>query len=321
MRRVCRTTSVTPVATTMAATGIRRKADPTAASFNQAVASSSSADVPAEAPLTIAIDAMGGDFAPTEVVKGSVEYARSGDAYLLLVGDPARIEPELASYEPEARQRISIFPASQVIEMQEHPAEAVRQKPDASLVVCARLVHDGVADGTFTAGHTGAAMVAAISVMGRIGGVRRPAIATLLPTELRGKVVVVDVGANTECRASDLVQFGLMGSIYAERALGVRNPRVGLLSNGEEETKGNRLTLEALPQLSRLPIHFLGNIEGNHVFEGVADVVVCDGFTGNILLKGAEGAVRMSLTLLAGDARRISEEHDQQVLLSNYSDL
>ena len=270
----------------------------------------------AEPPLKISVDAMGGDYAPAEVVRGALEYARGGDAELLLVGDPARIGPELASGGQAAR-RLRVVPATQVIAMGEHPAAAVQEKPDASIVVCARLVRDGEAQAAFSAGNTGAVMAAAMFLLKKIEGIKRLPIATMMPTETGGRAVVVDAGANVDCRASHLLQFALLGAVYAEKVLGMARPRVGLLANGEEETKGNDLSREAFALLAASELNFVGNVEGNHVFEGGVDVVVCDGFVGNVLLKGAEGTVRLVLSLLAADARRENDEAIRDALLNS----
>ena len=271
--------------------------------------------MPEEAPLKIAVDAMGGDYAPREVIRGAVAYARSGDAEVLLVGDPARIEVELAEMDACDEQRLHIVPATQIIGMDEHPTAAVQEKPDASLVVCARLVKEGAADAAFSAGNTGAMMFASIRFLEKMRGIRRPAIATQFPTETGGRALVVDAGANVDSRASNLLQFALLGSVYAEKVMGISQPRVGLLANGEEETKGNELSREAFGLLAASPLNFVGNVEGNHVFEGGVDVVVCDGFVGNVLLKAAEGVVRLTLGLLAADAKREMDEVIREVLL------
>lgn len=292
--------------------------------------------------IRIAVDAMGGDFAPAEVVRGALTFAQtcgnaegaSRDAEVLLVGQPETLQAELESAaaavtasaaahgavtaDPDATIPIRIVPASQVIEMHDHPMEAFRAKKDSSIVVCANLVRSGEAHAAFSAGNTGAVMVAATQIMERIEGVKRPAIATMMPTETGGYTVVVDAGANVDCRASHLLQFALLGSVYAERVLGVANPRVGLLANGEEESKGNDLSREAFGLLKATPqLNFIGNIEGNHVFEGKADVIVCDGFVGNVLLKGAEGTVRLVLSLLARDAKRAQDETVREALLES----
>lgn len=258
---------------------------------------------------------MGGDYAPAEVVRGAVEYARSGDgAEIALVGDGAKLAAELAAL---GETTLGIVHASQVIGMDEHPTEAVRDKPDASLVVCAGLVKSGHAQATFSAGNTGAVMVAAIQFLQRIAGIKRPVIATMMPTETGGRTIIVDAGANVDCRASHLCQFALLGSVYATRVLGVERPRVGLLANGEEQAKGNELSRETFLLLAKSGLHFVGNVEGNHVFEGGVDVVVCDGFVGNVLLKGAEGTVRLVLSLLAADAKGAQNDTVRNALLES----
>ena len=274
-----------------------------------------------ESPLVVALDAMGGDFAPTEVIKGAALYiARTpGEtSQMLLVGDEAAITEEIAALgEAGQSPRLRIHPAFQVIGMNEHPAEAVRHKPNASLAVCNALVKQGEAHVSFSAGNTGAMLVSAIATLERIDGVRRPAIATLMPTETGGRAVVVDAGANVDCRPSHMVHFALLGSVYAERALGIPNPRVGLLANGEEEGKGNEQTRAAydLLQAARPHINFIGNVEGNHVFEGGVDVVVCDGFVGNVLLKSVEGIVRVILGLISQEANNAADEAVRDTLL------
>jgi glycerol-3-phosphate acyltransferase PlsX len=291
--------------------------------------------------VKIAVDAMGGDHAPCEILKGAVDYARKaaacqngaaamGPVEVLLVGDPARIEAELdeaiahsfslspASADgalPRDALNLRIVPAADVIAMDEHPTQAVQEKPDSSLVVSTRLVKEGEAHAAFSAGNTGAVMFAALRLLERVPGIKRPAIATPFPTEVGGRAFVIDAGANVDCRASHLVQFALLGAVYAERVGGVERPRVGLLSNGEEASKGNELTREAHALLARSPLNFVGNVEGNHVFEGSVDVVVCDGFVGNVLLKASEGAVRLTLGLLAAEARREPDEATREVLL------
>lgn len=267
--------------------------------------------------IRIAVDALGGDHAPHEIVKGAVAYARgvNGDfAEVLLVGDPAVVGRELDAA-GDVPANVRIVPAGQMIAMHEHPTEAVLGKPDASLVVGARLVRDGLADATFSAGNTGAVMFAAIRLLERTPGIRRPAIATPFPTETGGRALVVDAGANVDCRASHLLQFALLGSVYAQKVMGIERPRVGLLSNGEEESKGNELTKDTHALLAASPLHFVGNVEGNHVFEGNVDVVVCDGFVGNVLLKASEGAVRLTLGILAADAKRETDEVIREALL------
>lgn len=250
---------------------------------------------------------MGGDHAPAEIVRGAVRFLREGGreadgVQALLVGNPEAIAQELTACGAAEGDDLAIVPASQVIEMHEHPLEAVRRKPDASLVVCAQMVRSGQASATLSAGNTGAAMVAAIQILERLPGVdRRPAIATMLPCGSGGLTLLVDSGANVDCTPQQLVQFALLGSIYAEKVLGIAEPRVGLLSNGEEESKGDRLTRETLPLLKESSVRFLGPVEGNHLFEGRVDVAVCDGFVGNTVLKAVEGMGHFALSLIRGE--------------------
>jgi phosphate acyltransferase len=240
--------------------------------------------------MRIAIDAMGGDDAPATVVSGALVAARHFQLALLLVGDRTAIERELARHPGSASLDVEILDAAQRIEMEESAASGLRRKPDASIRVAAAAVRDGKASALFSAGHTGASLMAAHAVFGRIPGVDRPALATIIPTRRR-PAVLLDSGANVESRPQHLVQFAVMGVAYARVALGCAEPRVGLLSVGEEETKGNDLTLEAHQLLKHAPVRFVGNIEGRHVYAGEADVIVCDGFTGNVTLKTSEGLV------------------------------
>ncbi len=235
---------------------------------------------------TIALDGMGGDHAPDVVVEGAVLAARELGVRVLLVGPQRELEGKLG--QEGAALPIEVVNATQVIEMDEHPANAVRQKTDSSMVVGVKLVREGRAQAFVSAGNTGAVMAAGLFELRRIRGVDRPALAAVFPTR-KGGTLVIDVGANADCKPEYLAQFGLMGSVYMERVFGVRTPRVGLLSIGEEETKGNALVLAAHPLLRGLPINFVGNVEGKEIPSGEVDVVVCDGFSGNVVLKLAEG--------------------------------
>lgn len=236
--------------------------------------------------MKIAIDGMGGDYAPREIVKGTLLAAeRNPDVQLILVGRQEEMQPFLKSPLP---QNLSLYEASEVVAMDEHPANAVRKKKDSSIVVATRLVKEGEADAVVSAGSTGAQMAAALLGLGRIKGIERPAIVTVLPTPKGGKLIL-DVGANMDATPEQLCQYGQMGSIYAAKILGISNPRVGLLNVGGEEGKGNELTQKTYPLLKASPVNFIGNVEGRDVPRGKADVVVCDGFAGNILLKMAEG--------------------------------
>lgn len=247
--------------------------------------------------MRIAIDAMGGDLGPSVIVDGALVAARHLQLGLLLVGDAALIETELSRHPAAGWIDVRIEHAPDRVEMAEAAASALRRKPRASIRVAVDAVGAGRADALFSAGHTGAAVMAAHAVFGALPGVDRPALATIIPTR-RDPAVLLDSGATVGCRPQHLVQFAVMGSAYASVALGRERPRVGLLSVGEEESKGNDLTREAHRLLKDAPIHFIGNIEGRDVYAGGADVIVCDGFTGNVTLKVSEGLVETIEELL-----------------------
>ena len=252
--------------------------------------------------MRIAVDAMGGDFAPKEIVLGAVEAAKKYDCEIVLIGDEEQIRAELHGEDPAAL-RISIVHASEVIGMDEHPAEAVRSKKDSSVVVATRLVKEGQCDAVFSAGSTGAAVAAAQLILHRIRGVGRPAIATPMPTP-DGVTLMLDSGANVDSKPEHLVQSAVMGSLYAQYVFGIEHPRVGLLNIGEEETKGNEQVKETYQLLGVEPnIHFCGNAEGRDVPKGNFDVVICDGFVGNVVLKFAEGLAKTILGLIQEEIR------------------
>lgn len=237
--------------------------------------------------MKIALDAMGGDLSPAEPVRGAILAARELDIEIILVGQPGLIQAELAKHARDPR--LSILAASDSIGMEEgRIVQAVRQRPEASINVGIALLKEGRVDAFVSAGNTGAVMASAFVNLGRIPGIERPALGTLLPYN-EGKVYILDVGANADCRPSHLVQFGLMGSLYSEKVVGIARPRVGLLNVGEEPVKGSELAQEAFAGLSKAGLNFIGNFEGVQVHKGVADVVVTDGFTGNIALKVGEG--------------------------------
>ena len=242
--------------------------------------------------MNIALDAMGGDHAPGEIVAGAVLAAREYGITVSLVGQPDVLNVELAKHATTGLD-LPIVPASQVIEMDDKPAQAVRTKLDSTMVVASRMVKSGAAQGFVTAGNTGGALAAGILHIGRIKGILRPALITPFPT-FNGFCTILDVGANADVRPEYLPQFAIMGSIYAERVLGRKQPVVGILSNGEEEGKGNQLVISATQLLVNTPnINFRGNIESKEVIEGLADVIITDGFTGNIFIKTAEATARM----------------------------
>ena len=234
--------------------------------------------------VTITVDAMGGDDAPGVVLEGVADaLAADADLSVILCGPAEVVEPFAAAHERCAAQ-----PASEVIAMAEHPANAVRKKKDSSIVVGCRLVKEGAAQGFFSAGSTGACLAAGTLVMGRIKGVARPALATVIPSPVR-PVVMCDVGANADCKPEFLVQFGQMASIYAEKIIGIENPRAALLNIGEEETKGSQFAQEAHRLLADQLPNFVGNAEGGDILAATYDVIVTDGFTGNVCLKTIEG--------------------------------
>ena len=232
--------------------------------------------------MRIAVDAMGGDHAPAEVVLGAAQAAREYGIDISLVGLPVQVQPLLDDH-----PRLQLVPCTQVIGMNEHPAQAVRNKPDSSMCVCARMCKEGRADGWMSAGNSGAIMAAALLIQGRIKGVERPAIGSIVPTQ-DGFAYFLDVGANVDSKPEYLVQFAGMGAVYAREMLGRETPRVGLLSNGEEEGKGDELVREAARRLKSSMTGFVGNIEPKDIYGARADVVVADGFVGNVAIKMAE---------------------------------
>ena len=247
--------------------------------------------------IQIAVDAMGGDEAPGHIVDGAVAAARHFDLGVTLVGPAGRLEQELSRHPEVDRERVRIAHADTVIEMAEAPTAALRRKPNASIRVAADAVARGEAAALFSAGHTGATVMAAYSAFGMLPGVDRPALAATIPTRRR-PAILLDVGASVECRPQHLLQFAVMGSMYARVAFAIDAPRVGLLSIGEEATKGNELTREAHRLLKASTLSFIGNVEARDIYSGAADVIVADGFTGNIALKVSEGLVEVVEDLL-----------------------
>ena len=237
--------------------------------------------------MKIAVDAMGGDFAPHAVVAGAVQAAKEYGAGIILVGIEELIQAELKKHHQVKTLPIEIRTATEVVDMLDSPATVYRRKKDSSIRVANELVKSGDAVAVISAGHTGAAMATSLFVLGPLEGVERPAIATFMPT-MKGTCIVLDVGANVDCKPNHLLQFAVMGDVYAKYLLKNPNPRVGLLSIGEEETKGNELTKEAFKLLTETSLNFIGNVEGRDVMSGKADVVVCDGFIGNVVLKLSE---------------------------------
>jgi glycerol-3-phosphate acyltransferase PlsX len=251
---------------------------------------------------TVALDAMGGDHAPAATVMGAVEAARSFGLHVLLVGREADLRRELSRIHGVPKG-IDVVDAPEVVTMDDSPTVPVRTKRKSSLAVTARLVGDGVATACVTAGNTGAAMVAAKLTLGMIPGVERPGLAATVPG-IDHQTVLLDVGANVDCKPHHLLHFGIMGYFYSQTVLGVAHPRVGLLSVGEEEGKGDRVTQEAHRMLADAGVNFVGNVEGRDVYTNSVDVVVCDGFVGNVVLKVSEGLGEMVFGLLKREARR-----------------
>ncbi|NJL37453.1 MAG: phosphate acyltransferase PlsX [Leptolyngbyaceae cyanobacterium RM2_2_4] len=246
----------------------------------------------------IAIDAMGGDHAPAEIVAGALRAREELDVEVLLVGDPQQIETSMKQH--NAPSQVEVVPAEGTIEMHEEPLSGLKRKPKASINVAMELVKRGRADGVVSAGHSGAAMAAALLRLGRLKGIDRPAIGAVLPTLIASKpVLILDVGANVDCRPKFLEQFAMMGTIYSHSVLGIEEPKVGLLNIGEESSKGNDLAVRTHQMLHDNPrIPFIGNAEGRDVLSGNFDVVVCDGFVGNVLLKFAEAVGEVALHIL-----------------------
>ncbi|MGA9390633.1 MAG: phosphate acyltransferase PlsX [Candidatus Sulfotelmatobacter sp.] len=270
-------------------------------------------------PSVIALDAMGSDRAPKPEIEGAILAARNYGVRVLLVGPEATIRTELDRHPTAYRLPLEIVHASEVITMEDKAVQAVRAKRDSSMRVGLRLVREGHAAGFVSAGNTGAAMASAKMVLGALPGVDRPALAAVFPTAPGTAAILLDVGANVDCKPQNLEQFAVMGEIYFRSMFGgvrfgdlkagrsafgaAKSPRVGLLSIGEEETKGNELTREAFQLLKRLPLNFVGNVEGRDLFNGHVDVIVADGFVGNVALKISEGVANLVRTVLKESLR------------------
>lgn len=251
--------------------------------------------------IKIAVDGMGSDNSPRSEIDGAIQAVREYGVHIILVGKEPILGPLLKA---QARGLdIEIRHASEVVTMDEPPTAALRKKRDSSIRVAADLVRDGEASGLVSAGNTGAVMATSKMVIGTVPGVDRPALATVLPT-LKGPAVLLDVGANVACKPHHLVQFAIMGHLFSKKIVGVASPRVGLMSVGEEESKGNDLTKEVHKALKEIRLNFIGNVEGRDIYNGRADVIVCDGFTGNVALKTSEGLIEAVLQLLKQELSR-----------------
>ena len=254
--------------------------------------------------MKIAVDAMGGDYAPEEVVLGAIEAVKAYKYDVVLVGDEKKIRKVMAEHGSEESERLTIVHAAEVIEMDEHPAQAIRKKKDASIVVATRLVKEGICDAVVAPGSTGAAVTAALLGLGRIKGIERPCIATPIPSK-KGVSVLLDSGANSDSKPKHLVQAAIMGTHYAKYIFNIESPKIGLLNIGAEASKGNELSQTTYPMLEATKtISFYGNIEGRDITEGIVDVVVCDGFVGNVILKFGEGIALFIMQLVKDSIRK-----------------
>jgi phosphate acyltransferase len=262
--------------------------------------------------MRVAVDAMGGDHGPAVVVDGAIAAARHAEVGVTLVGDAGELRAALARHPDASGLDILVEHAADAVGMGERPAEALRRRPQSSIGVAADLVARGAADALFSAGNTGATVLAAYTRFGLLRGAERPALAATVPT-MRGTAVLLDVGANADCRPPHLVAFAAMGTVFARVGLGIADPTAGVLSIGEEATKGNELTREAHRLLRETPLRFAGNVEARALYSGAADVVVCDGFTGNVVIKVSEGIVGMvelmlgeEFAAMAGEGARVA---------------
>lgn len=252
--------------------------------------------------MKIVVDAMGGDNAPGAIIEGCVSAVGEYGVELILVGDAAKVNNELSKYSYD-KAKIQVVHTSEVITNNEHPAMAVRKKKDSSIVVGMKLVKEGQGEAFISAGSTGAILTGATLIIGRIKGISRPALAPIMPGK-NGPFMVIDVGANVDCKPENLVHFAIMGSAYFKRVLGVDNPKVGIVNNGGEEEKGNELTKSAHQLLKNVNINFIGNVEPREIPDGDVQVLVCDGFVGNTILKLFEGAASLIFNSLKEELMR-----------------
>ena len=269
-----------------------------------------------ESPVRVAIDAMGGDFAPEETVKGAVNALRSANVEIVLVGDKDRVERELAKYDVSGRA-VAIVPSEDRIGDDEHPVQSLRRKPKASVVVATQLVKRGDADVMVSIGSTGAAMASSVLALGLMEGLERPCLGGPFLSLLGSNAVLVDIGSNVDCRPGLLLSFGALGAAFARSYMGVQNPRVGLLSVGSEAAKGNRQVQESYPLFQESHLNFVGNVEGMDFFTDKADVIICDGFVGNILIKFTEGLGGALASHLGERLSKILDEESAQKVASD----
>ncbi|GER94410.1 phosphate acyltransferase [hot springs metagenome] len=255
--------------------------------------------------MRIALDAMGGDFAPDVTIAGALEaVSEYDDIHVILTGDRQKITASLQNWRYPT-EKISIYHASEVVEMHESPSFALRRKKDSSIRKAVDLVKNHDADAAVSAGHSGVAMATALFVLGKLPNVDRPAIATIMPS-LAGHFLLIDAGANVDCKPENLLEFAYMGNAYYRAIFNIESPRIALLSIGEEDTKGNELTKETFKLLKNSNLNFIGNIEGKDIFSGNADVIVCDGFIGNIVLKVSEGLAETIMKMLKHEIANVT---------------
>ena len=267
--------------------------------------------------MKIAVDAMGGDNAPHAIVAGAVQAAKEHGASIILVGIEQIVQAELKKHPHASSLPIEIRNATEVVDMLDSPATVFRRKKDSSIRVANELVKSGEAVAVISAGHTGAAMATSFFVLGKLEGIERPAIATFMPN-IKGTAIILDMGANVDCKPNHLLEFAVMGEVYAKYLLKVPSPRVGLLSIGEEETKGNELTKEAFKLLTETSLNFIGNVEGYDLPRGTANVIVMDGLVGNVALKLSEGLAEELFEQLAGRMEQASLGPDAATVLNEF---
>ncbi|SHJ04854.1 phosphate acyltransferase PlsX [Lutispora thermophila] len=265
--------------------------------------------------MKIAIDAMGGDNAPKAVVEGCIDTANEYDIEIFLIGNEKEVEKYLNGVNP-TKGKIHIVHADEVITGEDTPVQAIKQKKNSSMVVGLKMVKDGECDAFLSAGNTGAFLAGALLKVGRIKGIDRPALAPLLPTE-KGVCMLIDAGANMDCKPKNLLQFAIMGAIYMEKVEGILSPRVGLLNVGTEEGKGNDLTKQSYELLKNSSLNFVGNVEARDIFSGACDVLVCDGFAGNVVLKNTEGLASTIFSLLKEELMKSTKSKFGALLLKD----
>jgi phosphate acyltransferase len=267
--------------------------------------------------IKIAIDTMGGDFAPQEIVKGAVAGAIEHNVGIIFVGQQSSIKKELNNYDTSSLD-IEIIHTNECINEGESPVMAVLKKKKASIILCTKLVKDGNANAAISAGATGGIVIAAIQILGTFHGISRPALGSSFPA-LNNKTILLDLGSNVDCRPGYLVDCAMLGTVYAEQTMGIKNPAVAIAGIGEEEEKGNKVTREAYRLLKKSALNFIGNIEGNDILSGKANVIICDGFTGNILLKFSEGLYEMTSGWLESKLSNVLEPDELLKITSEFN--